>query len=238
MVDTVIRVDDRPRKRDRERTRRRLLDAALAEFSEKGLAGARVSAIAERAGVNKQLISYYFAGKRGLYDALVQQWLDAEAEFARPDLTLGQLVGAYVRSAVAHRAMSRIFLRESLEDVPDGERRDRPGGGRRPAPPPGGRRAPARPRSRLRPARPAGGRGRRADVPRRRPAGDGPRPALRGVRGALRRAARAAHRPPRQRALRDAGGELPDHLGAGRPHHAAHHEHARGSRRRAAPRRG
>ena len=120
MVDTVIRVDDRPRKRDRERTRRRLLDAARAEFSEKGLAGARVSAIAERAGVNKQLISYYFAGKRGLYDALVQQWLDAEAEFARPDLTLGQLVGAYVRSAVTHRAMSLIFLRESLEDVPDG----------------------------------------------------------------------------------------------------------------------
>ena len=50
----------------------------------------------------------------------MQQWLDAEAEFARPDLTLGQLVGAYVRSAVAHRAMSLIFLRESLEDVPDG----------------------------------------------------------------------------------------------------------------------
>jgi AcrR family transcriptional regulator len=120
MVDTVIRVDDRPRQRDRERTRRRLLDAALAEFSEKGLAGARVSAIAARAGVNKQLISYYFAGKRGLYDALVQQWLDAEAEFARPDLTLGELVGAYVRSAVAHRAMSLIFLRESLEDLPDG----------------------------------------------------------------------------------------------------------------------
>ena len=50
MVDTVIRVDDRPRVRDRERTRRALLDAALAEFSEKGFAGARVSAIAARAG--------------------------------------------------------------------------------------------------------------------------------------------------------------------------------------------
>ena len=120
MVDTVIRVDDRPRLRDRERTRRALLDAALAEFSEKGFAGARVSAIAARAGVNKQLISYYFGGKRGLRDALVAEWLEAEAEFARPELTLGELVGAYVRSGVEHRAISRFFLREAVEDADAG----------------------------------------------------------------------------------------------------------------------
>jgi AcrR family transcriptional regulator len=121
MVDTVIRVDDRPRVRDRERTRRALLDAALAEFSEKGFAGARVSAIAARAGVNKQLISYYFGGKQGLRDALVAEWLEAEAEFARPELTLGELVGAYVRSSVEHRAISRVFVRESVEDAGDDE---------------------------------------------------------------------------------------------------------------------
>ena len=120
MVDTVIRVDDRPRIRDRERTRRALLDAALAEFSEKGFAGARVSAIATRAGVNKQLISHYFGGKQGLRDALVAEWLEAEDEFARPDLTLGELVAAYVRSGVEHRAISRFFLRESVEDADSG----------------------------------------------------------------------------------------------------------------------
>ena len=32
-----------------------------------GLAGARVNDIADRAGVNKQLISYYFGGKEGLF---------------------------------------------------------------------------------------------------------------------------------------------------------------------------
>jgi AcrR family transcriptional regulator len=119
MVDTVIRVDDRPRIRDRERTRRALLDAALAEFSEKGFAGARVSAIATRAGVNKQLISYYFGGKQGLRDALVAEWLEAEAEFARPSLPLAELVAAYVRSGVEHRAMSRLFLRDSHEEADD-----------------------------------------------------------------------------------------------------------------------
>ena len=38
----------------------------IAEFSAKGFAGARVSEIAARAGVNQQLIAYYFDGKQGL----------------------------------------------------------------------------------------------------------------------------------------------------------------------------
>ncbi|WP_198287030.1 TetR family transcriptional regulator [Frankia sp. QA3] len=45
------------RQRDPDRTRRLLLDAA-AEFAAHGYAGARISAIAARAGVNQQLISY------------------------------------------------------------------------------------------------------------------------------------------------------------------------------------
>ena len=55
------------RKRDPERTRERILDAAVVEFGEHGFAGARTSAIARRAGVNEQLISYYFDSKEGLY---------------------------------------------------------------------------------------------------------------------------------------------------------------------------
>src|SRR5581483_9805400 len=58
------------RKRDADRTRERILEAAIAEFGAHGFAGARVSAIAQRAGVNQQLISYYFDGKAGLYQAL------------------------------------------------------------------------------------------------------------------------------------------------------------------------
>src|SRR5450759_1887534 len=55
------------RQRDAERSRQALLTAALDEFSLKGFAGARVAEIAERAGVNKQLINYYFGSKEGLY---------------------------------------------------------------------------------------------------------------------------------------------------------------------------
>ena len=44
-----------------------ILAAARAEFSAKGLTGARVDQIASRAGVNKQLIYYYFGSKDSLY---------------------------------------------------------------------------------------------------------------------------------------------------------------------------
>jgi len=60
------------RTRDAVRTQRALLDAAVAEFSEHGLDGARIDSIAEQAGVNKRLIYYYFGGKDGLFFAALK----------------------------------------------------------------------------------------------------------------------------------------------------------------------
>jgi len=102
------------RSRDAERSRRRLLAAALDEFSEKGFAGARVSAIAERAGLNKQLITYYFGGKQGLYRELGRLWLEREAEIAGPELPLDELMTSYLRDALADPRMSRLLLWEGL----------------------------------------------------------------------------------------------------------------------------
>jgi TetR/AcrR family transcriptional regulator len=53
-------------------TRARILDAAIGEFGENGLAGARTEQIAETAGVNKALIYYYFRGKEALYAAALE----------------------------------------------------------------------------------------------------------------------------------------------------------------------
>jgi len=52
-----------------DQTRTRILDAAIREFSENGLAGARTEQIAEAAGVNKALLYYYFRSKEALYEA-------------------------------------------------------------------------------------------------------------------------------------------------------------------------
>jgi len=87
--------DPEARLRDAERTRQRILDAALSEFSEKGFAGARVRGIAERAGVNAQLISYYFGGKEGVYAEIMRRWHETEAAgMDRQDLSYAELAGA------------------------------------------------------------------------------------------------------------------------------------------------
>jgi len=57
--------------RDPVRTRERILAAALAEFADGGLAGARVDRIARRAGVNKRMLYHYFGGKQELFRQLV-----------------------------------------------------------------------------------------------------------------------------------------------------------------------
>jgi len=64
-------------KRDPEKRKRDLLLAARHEFSEHGLSGARVDDIVNRAGVNKQLLYYYFGDKETIYEKVLE---DAYAE--------------------------------------------------------------------------------------------------------------------------------------------------------------
>src|SRR3954463_12687587 len=56
-----------PQKRNADVTRAKILQAALTEFSERGLPEASTDVIAERCGVNKRMIYYYFGSKEGLY---------------------------------------------------------------------------------------------------------------------------------------------------------------------------
>ena len=60
------------RTRDADRTQQAILRAAMAEFHELGLGGARMENIAARAGVNKRLIYYYFVSKEALFLAALE----------------------------------------------------------------------------------------------------------------------------------------------------------------------
>ncbi|HZL74810.1 MAG TPA: helix-turn-helix domain-containing protein [Propionibacteriaceae bacterium] len=102
------------RKRDPERTRERILDAAAVEFGEHGFAGARISAIARRAGVNEQLISYYFDSKEGLYRALQQHWQMISADASRPELPIADVVAAFLRLNVEQRSFARLLAWDGL----------------------------------------------------------------------------------------------------------------------------
>jgi AcrR family transcriptional regulator len=74
---------------DAQGTRRRLLDAACAEFARYGVAGARVDRIAETAGSNKAQIYHYFGSKTQLFDTVCEQaiqQMEAEVPFDPYDL--------------------------------------------------------------------------------------------------------------------------------------------------------
>lgn len=50
-----------------------ILEVAMAEFAEKGLAGARIDEIAAATHTSKRMIYYYFGSKEGLYLAVLEQ---------------------------------------------------------------------------------------------------------------------------------------------------------------------
>jgi TetR/AcrR family transcriptional regulator len=118
------------RQRDPERTRKRILDAAAAEFSAHGYAGARIRAIAARAGVNQQLVSYYFDGKEGLYQAMSQQWQQRQSELAPPDTSMPEQLRSYALEALRNPESVRVFAWSGLQytgpdDDPDRDSRTR-----------------------------------------------------------------------------------------------------------------
>ncbi|GAB3576391.1 TetR family transcriptional regulator [Amycolatopsis endophytica] len=59
--------------KDGQATRRRLLDAAAAEFAAYGIAGARVDRISASAKANKAQLYAYFGDKERLFDAVFQE---------------------------------------------------------------------------------------------------------------------------------------------------------------------
>jgi AcrR family transcriptional regulator len=62
--------------RNPDRTRRRILAAALKEFSTLGFAGTRISGIARRAKINKRMLYHYFGGKEELFHAVLRYKTD------------------------------------------------------------------------------------------------------------------------------------------------------------------
>ena len=106
---------------DAQATRRRLLDAAYAEFAQYGIAGARVERIAEAADSNKAQIYHYFGGKTQLFDAACEQAIQQmEAEVPFDPYDLPGYAARLVRLHESRPEIMRLCTWQRLERT-DGE---------------------------------------------------------------------------------------------------------------------
>lgn len=109
-------------KRNPEQTFQRILNAATFEFADKGLSGARVDAIAERASVNKRMLYHYFGNKEALYVAVMEQAYESirsaeevlELETREPLDAIKELVRFTFNYFVEHPEFIRLLNNENL----------------------------------------------------------------------------------------------------------------------------
>ena len=102
-------------RRQPERARRAILKAALAEFAQEGISGARTDHIARAAHVNKALLYYYFHDKEALYGAVLDQVFSGLAERINEvldrDLPPREKVLAYAAAHFDYIAASPLYPR-------------------------------------------------------------------------------------------------------------------------------
>lgn len=110
--------------RNPEITKAKILDAAVEEFAQYGLVGARVEAIANRSGVTKAMVCYYFENKEKLYQAVLQRLVNGlneafqqlDLQQLSPDRALEAFIRQYIAYEVNHPYHGMIWFQESLQN--------------------------------------------------------------------------------------------------------------------------
>ncbi|QEU09203.1 MULTISPECIES: TetR family transcriptional regulator [Paracoccus] len=91
----------KPRIRDADATKARILKAALNEFARNGFGGARVDVIAEKADANKRMLYHYFGSKEELFQTVLENAYidirDAEQKLALDHLPPKEALARLVR---------------------------------------------------------------------------------------------------------------------------------------------
>ena len=107
-----------------ERRRAEIASTSASIFAEKGLAGARLEDIAERVGLNRASLVYYFRDKQQIYEAALAGLLEelrARIEAALYGGTsaerLQAMAAAWVDFLAERPDAARIFLREVLDII-------------------------------------------------------------------------------------------------------------------------
>ncbi|MGW0085395.1 TetR family transcriptional regulator [Streptomyces sp. NPDC003393] len=103
---------------DVEGTKRRIFEAAVAEFAEYGPDGTTVDRIAKRAQVNRERVYNYFGDKSKLFSAVIRSELDKIADAVPLVITctedVGEFAGRTFDYQCAHPDLARLVLWEGL----------------------------------------------------------------------------------------------------------------------------
>lgn len=103
----------------------RILDAAQDVFATYGYQGATIDEVADRAGISKPNLHYYFKRKRDLYLAVLRRtleiWLVPLQELDRtgdPAVEIGNYIAHKVQLSRRFPAASRVFANEIVQGAP------------------------------------------------------------------------------------------------------------------------
>ena len=116
------KADATGRTNDPARTMADILEVAMREFADKGLAGARIDVIAQAMRTSKRMIYYYFGSKEGLYIAVLEEAYrrmraieaDLHLEDLLPEDALRKLVGFTLDYQMAHPEFIRLVMTENI----------------------------------------------------------------------------------------------------------------------------
>lgn len=88
-----------------ENTEQQILDAAYEVFMEKGMHGTRMSDIADKAGIKRTVVNYYFRTKEKLYKkvakTIVRQALPVMLKVLNSDISLKEKIGQFVHNYIS-----------------------------------------------------------------------------------------------------------------------------------------
>jgi len=107
-------------KRDAEVSKQLIITHAIALFSQKGYASASMDELAERCGLNKAMVFYYFKNKKGLYEAVMREVLveiqqtiiDENKRHSTPKEELEGFIKTYAKFACEHPYLPSLLLKE------------------------------------------------------------------------------------------------------------------------------
>lgn len=111
--------------RIRQQNEANIIRAAEVEFAQNGFKGTSLNAVADRAGLPKSNILYYFKSKFGLYGAVLADILelwnesfnDATLE-SDPAEVLYSYIEAKIQYSSSHPLASRVFAMEIIQGAP------------------------------------------------------------------------------------------------------------------------